>query len=204
MTFDVAETTTGHDRAALIDKFGGRHGWIRRERACEGLTSAPSRRTRTCASDPNTTTRCSSTTAAPRSSRFSSAPGVRAARPGARRRLRRRRHAAVARRGSAPRSSASIPSIASSDAGRAARPRARAAQPALRARRRHGAAVRGRRFDLVLSHAVIEHVADAPLYLRECARVLTPDGRVLSVDGAVPVVCRRASAAIARCRCRCT
>jgi SAM-dependent methyltransferase len=33
-------------------------------------------------------------------------------------------------------------------------------------------------FDLVLSHAVIEHVADAPLYLRECARVLTKDGRV--------------------------
>ncbi len=33
-------------------------------------------------------------------------------------------------------------------------------------------------FDLVLSHAVIEHVADAALYLRECARVLTPDGRV--------------------------
>jgi SAM-dependent methyltransferase len=33
-------------------------------------------------------------------------------------------------------------------------------------------------FDLVLSHAVIEHVADAPLYLRECARVLKPDGRV--------------------------
>lgn len=33
-------------------------------------------------------------------------------------------------------------------------------------------------FDLVLSHAVIEHVADAALYLRECARVLAPDGRV--------------------------
>lgn len=33
-------------------------------------------------------------------------------------------------------------------------------------------------FDLVLSHAVIEHVADAPLYLRECARVLAPDGRM--------------------------
>jgi SAM-dependent methyltransferase len=33
-------------------------------------------------------------------------------------------------------------------------------------------------FDLVLSHAVIEHVADAPLYLRECARVLAPHGRV--------------------------
>jgi SAM-dependent methyltransferase len=33
-------------------------------------------------------------------------------------------------------------------------------------------------FDLVLSHAVIEHVADAPLYLRECARVLARDGRV--------------------------
>ena len=36
----------------------------------------------------------------------------------------------------------------------------------------------GGAFDLVLSHAVIEHVADAPLYLRECARVLAPEGRV--------------------------
>ncbi|MEO7272612.1 MAG: hypothetical protein ABI211_11485, partial [Vicinamibacterales bacterium] len=26
MTFDVAETTTGHDRAALIDKFGSTAG----------------------------------------------------------------------------------------------------------------------------------------------------------------------------------
>jgi SAM-dependent methyltransferase len=33
-------------------------------------------------------------------------------------------------------------------------------------------------FDLVLSHAVIEHVADAPLYLRECARVLKTGGHV--------------------------
>ena len=33
-------------------------------------------------------------------------------------------------------------------------------------------------FDLVLSHAVIEHVPDAPLYLRECARVLAPGGRM--------------------------
>lgn len=32
-------------------------------------------------------------------------------------------------------------------------------------------------FDLVLSHAVIEHVSDAPLYLRECRRVLAPGGR---------------------------
>jgi SAM-dependent methyltransferase len=32
-------------------------------------------------------------------------------------------------------------------------------------------------FDLVLSHAVIEHVSDAELYLRECRRVLTPAGR---------------------------
>jgi len=31
-------------------------------------------------------------------------------------------------------------------------------------------------FDLVLPHAVIEHVADAPLYLRECARVIAPGG----------------------------
>jgi SAM-dependent methyltransferase len=33
-------------------------------------------------------------------------------------------------------------------------------------------------FDLVLSHAVIEHVRDAPRYLRECARVLTSGGHV--------------------------
>jgi SAM-dependent methyltransferase len=33
-------------------------------------------------------------------------------------------------------------------------------------------------FDLVLSHAVIEHVSDAPRYLRECARVIGSDGRV--------------------------
>lgn len=32
-------------------------------------------------------------------------------------------------------------------------------------------------FDLVLSHAVIEHVADAPRYLRECRRVLASNGR---------------------------
>jgi SAM-dependent methyltransferase len=37
---------------------------------------------------------------------------------------------------------------------------------------------RDRVFDLVLSHAVIEHVADAPLYLRECARVLNRGGHV--------------------------
>ena len=33
-------------------------------------------------------------------------------------------------------------------------------------------------FDLVLSHAVIEHVSDAPLYLRECGRVLAANGRM--------------------------
>jgi len=33
-------------------------------------------------------------------------------------------------------------------------------------------------FDLVLSHAVIEHVADAALYLRECRRVLAENGRL--------------------------
>jgi SAM-dependent methyltransferase len=33
-------------------------------------------------------------------------------------------------------------------------------------------------FDMVLSHAVIEHVADAALYLRELARVLKPGGTI--------------------------
>ncbi len=35
---------------------------------------------------------------------------------------------------------------------------------------------RGGSFDLVLSHAVIEHVSDAARYLSECARVLGPHG----------------------------
>jgi SAM-dependent methyltransferase len=35
-----------------------------------------------------------------------------------------------------------------------------------------------RAFDLVLSHAVIEHVSDAARYLRECRRVLAPEGRM--------------------------
>jgi SAM-dependent methyltransferase len=33
-------------------------------------------------------------------------------------------------------------------------------------------------FDLVLSHAVIEHVPDALRYLQECRRVMKPDGRL--------------------------
>jgi SAM-dependent methyltransferase len=36
----------------------------------------------------------------------------------------------------------------------------------------------GGTFDLVLSHAVIEHVADAPRYLAECRRVLAPGGHI--------------------------
>jgi ubiquinone/menaquinone biosynthesis C-methylase UbiE len=35
---------------------------------------------------------------------------------------------------------------------------------------------RDQSFDLVLSHAVIEHVLDAARYLAECSRVLRPDG----------------------------
>jgi SAM-dependent methyltransferase len=36
----------------------------------------------------------------------------------------------------------------------------------------------GGSFDLVLSHAVIEHVPDAGLYLRECLRVMKTNGRM--------------------------
>jgi SAM-dependent methyltransferase len=38
-------------------------------------------------------------------------------------------------------------------------------------------------FDLLLSHAVIEHVANARRYLRECRRVLTPGGRLYLSTG---------------------
>jgi ubiquinone/menaquinone biosynthesis C-methylase UbiE len=38
-------------------------------------------------------------------------------------------------------------------------------------------------FDLVLSHAVIEHVPDARRYLRECRRVLAPTGRLYLSTG---------------------
>ena len=108
------------------------------------MTSAPSRRTPTCGSAPNTTTRCSSTTAAPRSSRFSSAPASpcaagcstpAAAAAACRCRSRKKRRW----------SSASIRSSGSSDAGvRLGRERG-LRQPALRAGRRHGAALSGRR-----------------------------------------------------------
>lgn len=52
------------------------------------------------------------------------------------------------------------------------------AQPNLAFARADGMALpfRDRSFDLVLSHAVIEHVSDAPRYLDECARVLKRDG----------------------------
>ena len=51
------------------------------------------------------------------------------------------------------------------------------AQPRVPAGRRDGAAVRaGPRSTCVLSHAVIEHVADADAYLAQCRRVLKPGG----------------------------
>ena len=95
------------------------------------------------------------------------------------------------------RSSASIRSIAS------ARPASRSARERgltnLHFARADGMALpfSDGAFDLVLSHAVIEHVPDAPRYLRECRRVLAPERPLLSVDGAVSLVRRRASAAAA-------
>ena len=122
--------------------------------------------------------------------------GVDDSRPCARCRVRRRRHAALARRARGLKSSASIPSTGFGRGRRRAGPRARARRgcifcerTAWRCRLPTGS------FDLVLSHAVIEHVADAPLYLRECRRVLKHGRAHFSVDGAVSVVCRRASAA---------
>ena len=124
--------------------------------------------------------------------------GVDDRRPRARRRLRRRRHAALARRargrGRRHRSDRSL-----RRGGRRAR-RASAASTNLHFARADGMALpfAAGAFDLVLSHAVIEHVADAPLYLRECRRVLDAGRPMLSVDRAVSVVCRRAPAAAAR------
>ena len=162
--------------------------------ACAPLTSAPSRRTPTCVSAPNTTTRCSSTTAARRSSRSSSAPAwpcaaacstPDAAAAACRCRSRKKR----------ARSSASIPINRFGDAGvRLGRERG--------VRHLHFALADGMAlpftngaFDLVLSHAVIEHVADAPL-LPARMRAGPRAGRTrLPVDRAVSVVCGRAPAA---------
>ncbi len=68
----------------------------------------------------------------------------------------------------------------------------------------------GGSFDLVLSHAVIEHVADAPLYLRECARVLAPGGYMylstspyLSFAGSAPAAIEGAGSAASHHRPAC-
>ena len=103
--------------------------------------------------------------------------GVSAARPRARRRMRRRRHRALAGRGvglrGGPRPRGALPRLG--HAARAAR--RRIAQRRLRAGRRGAPALpRRRAFDLVFSHSVIEHVASAEDYLRECFRVLRPGG----------------------------
>ena len=50
-------------------------------------------------------------------------------------------------------------------------------KPAVPASGRNGLPFKAGTFDLVLSHAVIEHVPDADRYLRECRRVMTPGGR---------------------------
>ena len=53
-------------------------------------------------------------------------------------------------------------------------------------------------FDLVFSHSVIEHVASAEAYLRECHRVLRAGRRALPLHRALPLAGRRAPAAPAR------
>ena len=181
MTFDVAETTTGRGsrgahRQVCIERRGGwRRTWIR---ACAALTNAPSRRTPISAFAPSTTTRCSSTYRSAKVHRVSrtrrrarptagcSTPAAAAAACRCRWPRRRRWSSASIRR------SDSRTRVYGSAANAASR-------TCVRARRRHVSAVpRPRTFDLVLSHAVIEHVADAPLYLRECARVLALDGQI--------------------------
>jgi ubiquinone/menaquinone biosynthesis C-methylase UbiE len=58
-------------------------------------------------------------------------------------------------------------------------------------------------FDLVLSHAVIEHVADAPLYLRECRRVLKARRFLFPLHRAISVVCRARICRACGCLCLC-
>ena len=178
MTFDVAETATGHDRAALIDKFGGRRASCRKRRPCAAIDE------RAIKAHADLRFRSEYDYALfeyYRSAKviaFLERAGVAMSRAGARRRLRRRRHAAVARRRGADWWSGSILLERFQDAGvRLGRERG--------LRNLHFALADGMAlpfpdgsFDLVLSHAVIEHVADAPLYLRECARVLAPGGHV--------------------------
>ena len=184
--FDVDETPDP-DRAALIDKFP----------QCARLETTSSRRTPTGGFAPNTTTRSSSTTGAPRSSRFSSAPAstiggrvLDAGCGGGGMPLSLAEHADRGRR--------HRPDRSVRRRRRRARPRARPRPSALRPRRRHGAAVRRRR---VRSGAVARgdraRARRAAVPARVPARA-EAGGPLLPVDRAVSLVCRRASAAAAR------
>ena len=54
--------------------------------------------------------------------------------------------------------------------------RARAAAGTARRRRRRGAAISGRSFDLVYAHGVVQYTTDDRALVRECRRVLRPGG----------------------------
>jgi SAM-dependent methyltransferase len=96
--------------------------------------------------------------------------GVEIRGPRARCRVRRRRHAALPRR-ACGRSRGHRPDRSIQSSRLATRPRAGLAR--LHFLQADGMALpfAAGAFDLVLSHAVIEHVSDAALYLRECRRV---------------------------------
>ena len=155
----------------------------RPEPECEGLTTAPSRRMQISASARSTTTRCSSTTGAPKSSRFWT-PRAPASTAGCSTPAAVAAGCPVVCRGSRPgRRHRSRPTV--QGRGNTSGRRTRHRESSIPAGRRSGPAVRGRSFDVVLSHAVIEHVADAAALPARVGAGFEA-GRVdVSFDGAV-------------------
>jgi SAM-dependent methyltransferase len=195
----MSKKRTSFDRAVLVDKNPSAapavSGSIVRQISDEQIKAHADRRF-----DPSTTTHSLSTTGAPRSSRFSSAP---ASNPG-------RVLDAGCGGGGMPLSLAEhatevigidpFPRFVDAGVGW---PERGLESAALSCGRRMALPFADESFDLVLSHAVIEHVADAPALPPRMPPRAQAGRPFFPVDGPVSVVCRRASCRACGCLCRC-